>query len=424
MRISRFWPAFGVLLMATVTGLSVDFPAATTLPVRAEFPDPLTAFDGKKIATAEEWKTTRRPELKALFQKYMYGRLPLAPKGMRVVVLHQDDRAFGGKGTLREVELQFDYNGEINPTPIRLMIAFPNERKGPVPTFVGPNFGGNHLYVSDPKIRIPDAWMYANYPGVKANKASEAGRGKEPGVWPLELAISRGYAVATFYAGDIQPDRPNVSEGFRGTLPKTEATGDETATIMSWAWGVHRCVDYLTTVPEIDGKRIAAVGHSRLGKTVLLAAAFDDRIALAIPHQAGCGGTGPSRHSDPKAETVKRINTAFPHWFCGNFKTFNEALDKLPFDQHCLAAICAPRPVLFTNATEDEWANPSGQFDMLKRATPVYKLLGVEGLAVTEMPPPGTLAKSRLGYFIRTGKHAMTTPDWQVFLEFADEWLK
>jgi cephalosporin-C deacetylase-like acetyl esterase len=193
---------------------------------------------------------------------------------------------------------------------------------------------------------------------------------------------------------------------------------------MAWAWGVHRAVDYLSQHPDLDPKRIAVVGHSRLGKTALVAAAFDDRIALAVPNQAGCGGTAPSRQNDPKAESVKRINTSFPHWFCGHFKAFNDATEKLPFDQHCLAAICAPRPVLYTNAAEDLWANPSGQFDMLKRATPVYELYGVKGLEAEAVPELGKLADSRLGYFIRPGKHAMTTPDWEVYLAFADKWLK
>ena len=212
----------------------------------------------------------------------------------------------------------------------------------------------------------------------------------------------------------------------RNVLSKSKGKPDpaNTATIISWAWGVHRCVDYLSTVKDIDAKRIAVVGHSRLGKASLVAAAFDDRIALVIPHQAGCGGTGPSRHNDPKAESVKRINTSFPHWFCGNFKEFNDDTTKLPFDQNSLVALCAPRPVLFTNASEDLWANPAGQLAVLKAAEPVYKLFGVEGCATEKMPELDQLVKSRLGYFIRPGKHAMTTPDWEVFLNYADVWLK
>jgi hypothetical protein len=150
----------------------------------------------------------------------------------------------------------------------------------------------------------------------------------------------------------------------------------------------------------------------------LLAAAFDERIALTIPHQAGCGGTAPSRGKI--GESVERINAGFPHWFNAEFKKFNEAPDRLPFDQHCLVALCAPRPVLFSNAQEDQWANPSGQFEVLQAADPVYRFLGVEGLAANQMPPMRHLVESRLGYYIREGKHSMTADDWAVFLKFAD----
>lgn len=422
---SRLIPSFAGVLVMALAASAADFPPPSQLPALKGFPDPLVKFDGTKVRTADEWVKERRPELKDLFQRYMYGQRPEAPK-VTGILKHEDKQAFGGKGTLREVELQIDVFGKQNAIQIYLMIALPNAPVGAVPTFVGPNFGGNHLYTTDPNIRITDAWMYDKYPGVKANKATKEGRGLATDVWPLEVIIGHGYGVATFYNGDIQPDRPNVEEGFRAIMPKPKGIvpDDQTATIMAWAWGVSRCVDYLTTVPEVDAKRIAVVGHSRLGKTALLAGAFDERIAVVMPHQAGCGGTGPSRHNDPKAEGVKRINTAFPHWFSTSFKAFNDATEKIPFDQHALAALCAPRPVLYTNATDDQWANPSGQFEMLKLATPVYELLGVKGLEADAMPAPGTLIDSRLGYWIRTGKHAMTPDDWTIFLKFADKWLK
>jgi hypothetical protein len=161
-----------------------------------------------------------------------------------------------------------------------------------------------------------------------------------------------------------------------------------------------------------------------VGKTALLAAAFDDRIALAVPHQAGCGGTAPSRSHNPKAETVKQINDTFPHWFDGHFKQFNDQTDRLPFDQNGLVALCAPRAVLISAAIEDQHANPAGQFDVAKAADPVYRLLGTGGLAADRMPMAGTLVNSRLGYYLRSGKHSTTPEDWKVFLDFADTQLK
>jgi cephalosporin-C deacetylase-like acetyl esterase len=183
-------------------------------------------------------------------------------------------------------------------------------------------------------------------------------------------------------------------------------------------------IDYLATQPELDKTRIAVTGHSRLGKTALLAAAFDERIALAIPHQAGCGGTGPSRSKNAKAESVKRINTSFPHWFDDHFKKFNDDVDRLPFDQNCLLALCAPRPILYTNGVEDQWANPGGQFEMMQSASSVYKLYGKEGVAATELPPVGTLVSSTPGYYIRTGPHVSDPDYWKTFLDYADKYFR
>ncbi|MDY3553953.1 acetylxylan esterase [Gemmata sp. JC717] len=415
--------SLGLLLMSALA-IPADFPPPDKLPSAAELPGVLTARDGTKVTTRKEWEEKRRPELKALFEHYMYGRFPEKPKQVTAKVLFEDAKALDGKGTLREVELTF---GPPEWPKIYLLIATPND-KTPAACFVGPNFGGNHLLTDHEKVRVPTAWVPANYPGVEkgTNKATAAGRGKQADTWPLRQVVEKGYAVATFYCGDVQPDRPNVREGMHATLPPAEggAPGDGTATVMWWAWGCHRAVDFLVTDKAIDPKRLAVVGHSRLGKTALLAGAFDDRIAVVIPHQSGCGGAGPSRSKNPKAEPVKRITTVFPHWFCGHFSAFGDDTTKLPFDQHSLIAICAPRPVLLTNAEDDQWANPPGQFDMLAAAAPAYKLYGDDRPVAAKVPEQGKLSDERLGYFIRAGKHAMTPDDWNVYVQFADKWLR
>jgi hypothetical protein len=394
------------------SGASAQFPKAADLPVQAELPDPLRFADGTVVKTKEDWVAKRRPELKARIAHYMYGNLP-TKTGVKATLLHEDPKAYGGKATLREVALDVGY-GDAR---IRLLVVAPNGMTDPVPCFVGPNFSGNHTFVDDPKVAVPTGWVYDKYPGVTANKASEAGRGKLKPVWNIEETIARGFATATFYNGDIDPDRPDVRDGIRPHLPKEF----DTSTIACWAWGVQRCVDYLETLPAVDAKKLVAVGHSRLGKTVLLAAAFDERIAAAIPLQAGCGGTAPSRGT--VGESVKQINDRFPHWFNAEFKTFNVEPARLPFDQHSLVALCAPRPVLFANAVEDQWANPAGQFDVLKGAHPVYRVHGVEGLSATQMPEAGTLINSRLAYFYRPGKHEMKPEDWTAFYKFVEKWL-
>jgi hypothetical protein len=407
--------------MLDVTFAETNFPPPQDLPSQSDFPDPLVTLSRKNVATKSEWEAARKPELKALFQHYMYGRYPARPEKVSGKTLFTEAAAFGEKGTLREVEITF---GPPDWPKIYLLIATP-AGKGPFPCFVGANFGGNHLVAANPKVRLPSVWMPEKYPGVVDNRATEAGRGAEAGTWPLEQIISRGFAVATFYCGDVQPDRPNVREGMFATVSEGDQDPARAGAIMWWAWGIHRAVDYLTQDDAIDAKRIAVVGHSRLGKTALLAGALDERIALTIANQAGCGGSGPSRHNDPKAETVARITKAFPHWFCDNFDQFGPDPTRLPFDQHSLVALCAPRPVLFTAAAEDLWANPAGQFEVLKAATPVYKIHGVEGLEADKMPKPGELLiASRLGFWIRPGKHAMSPADWKTYMDFAERWPK
>src|SRR5262245_39476026 len=385
-------------------------PDPDKLPAVKDLPDPLVLLDGTRVKTADDWAKKRRPELHRLFQHYMYGELP-APRKVKAKVVHEDKKAFDGKATLREIAITM---APAPAPPVYVLLVVPNERKGPAPVFVGMNFSGNHALVDDPKVRIPDCWMYPSKVGVVKNRATEAGRGKAKDVWALDQAIARGYAVATFYNGDVDPDEKDKRGGLRPVLDPDQKAG----TIAFWAWGVHRVIDHLVTRDELDPKRIIVVGHSRLGKTALLAAAFDERIALAIPHQAGCGGTAPSRGK--VGESVARINASFPHWFNANFKKFNGRPEHLPFDQNALAALVAPRPVLFSNAVEDTWANPDGQFEVLKAAEPVYKLLKAGGLESHDRPAVGKLYAGTLGYFIREGPHSMTREDWKVFLDFAD----
>jgi hypothetical protein len=414
-------PAFLVAAAGLAAGAAADFPEPAKLPSRPDLPDPLVMLNGDKITTKEQWNEKRRPELKELFQHYMYGYLPPAPDKVEAKVELEDAKAFDGKATLKEIALSF---GPPDTPKIHLLLVTPNGRKNPAPVFLGMNFCGNHAVVKDPKVALPTAWMYPNKSGVKDNRATDAGRGAEVETWALEQSIDRGYAVATFYSGDVDPDRPDVREGIQPHLRKKgeEPGPHDWGTIAAWAWGLTRAVDYLQTNSDIDKNHIAVVGHSRLGKTALVAGAFDDRIALVIPLQAGCGGTAPSRGK--VGESVKQINKGFPHWFNATFKEFNDQPDRLPFDQNCLAALVAPRPLLFSNAVEDTWANPDGQFEVLQAADPVYRLLGAGGLEAKKMPEVGVLSDGNLGYYIRPGKHSMTKDDWKVFLDFADKHFK
>ncbi len=410
-------------LMAALLVQAAPFPDVDRLPAQKELPDPLVMLDGRRVATREEWFQARRPELKALLQHYMYGYFPPPPAKIDSTVRRTDANFFGGKATLREITIAF---GPPAAPKLELLLVVPNRRPGPAPVVLGINFHGNHAVLADPGIALPKGWMPTRGPGVKENRATDAGRGTQVDGWAIEKSIDRGYAVATFYHGDIAPDKHDWTDGIHRHYYKVgqNAPGPhDWGTIAAWAWGFHRAVDYLVTDQDVDRGRIAVFGHSRNGKTALLAAAFDDRIALALPHQAGCGGTAPSRTKNPKSETVQRINDSFPHWFNDTFTKFNDQVERLPFDQHGLLALCAPRPVLYTNAIEDQWANPEGQFEMMKAADPVYRLAGAGGLEAEAMPEPGKLVDGPLGFYIRPGRHSTTPEDWKVFLDFCDRHL-
>ncbi|MEX2187683.1 MAG: acetylxylan esterase [Pirellulales bacterium] len=413
--------AWGIVMtIGQSTGFAADtFPAAADLPAHKELPDPLVMLDGERITTRDGWQQRRRPELLKLFQHYMYGYFPAAETKVVGHVDVEDKNYFGGKATKRQVTLTL---GDGSLPKIHLLVIVPNRRQGPAPVFVGINFCGNFAVLDDKEIPLTDAWVYDSCAGGKDNRPTEASRGGQADMWAVEQTIDRGYAVALFHTADIDPDKPDFTDGIHPHFVKagqTERGDHDWGTIAAWAWGIHRAVDYIVTDKEIDAKRIAVVGHSRNGKTALLAGAFDERIALAIPLQAGCGGTAPSRGT--VGESVKRINTSFPHWFCDEFKKFNDHPEKLPFDQHCLVALMAPRPVLLANAVEDTWANPAGQFEVLQAARPVYKLFDADDLGDAKMPPPGKLIDGKLGYYIRAGKHSMTKGDWNVFCDYADK---
>jgi hypothetical protein len=417
-------PAGFILMSMVLAPLSLlaaaSFPDVSALVSQSQWPDPLVLFSGERVQNPKQWVEQRRPELKALFQHYMYGELPPKPASIRFATSVKDDTFLGGKATLKLVTISFDAQ---DAPRIDLLLVVPNARR-PAPVFLAMNFCGNHALMDDPRIPLTRGWLYNSCKGCTNNQATPAARGTQAPDWPLPEIIQRGYALASFCNSDIDSDRADVSDGVWAWLAR-QRTGSPTNSlthdrgcIAGWAWGFQRCVDYLVTDPDLDPQRIVAVGHSRNGKTALLAAAFDERIALAIPHQAGCGGTAPSRGKI--GESVKQINDHFPHWFNAEFKKFNDQTGKLPFDQHCLVALMAPRPVLLSNALEDQWANPSGQFEVLQAAEPAYRLLNAGALAAKQMPPLGQLVDSTLGYFIRPGKHSMTRDDWLIFLDFAD----
>ncbi len=397
----------------------VNYDEAAVPPY--ELPDPLRLPDGRRIADVRTWRAEGRPRVLELFAREMYGRSPDAPAGLHWRVFDEDRAALGGRATRRQVTV---WLGATDAAPsLDLLLYVPNRAPRPAPAFLGLNFHGNHAVHADPGIRLSPRWMHEKVTGVVDGRATAASRGIDAASWPVELLLDRGYALATVYYGDLEPDHPNGwRDGVRGALPAPGAAPgfapDAWGAISAWAWGLSRALDYLVQDAALAADRIGVIGHSRLGKTALWAGAQDERFALVISNNSGCGGAALSRRHF--GETVARINTVFPHWFCGNFHAYHEREAALPLDQHMLVALAAPRPVYVASATEDLWADPRGEFLAARHAEPVYALYGAAGLGVAEPPPPGRRVGDRIGYHLRTGPHGLTAADWTHYLDFAD----
>lgn len=328
--------------------------------VSADLPNPFRFADGTLVCSPADWQR-RRKEISVLIVELEYGGLPPTPTSTIAEELHHADISALGDAQYITYRVQ---TGPDHPFSFSMTLLIP-PGDGPFPV----------VLTGD------GCWRYAN-----DSIAAEV--------------LRRGMILAQFNRVEIVPDAYSLerTSGLYRVYP--EGTYGALA---AWAWGYHRCVDVLVKMPVVDAGRIAVVGHSRGGKTVLLAGATDERIALTSPNDSGCGGAGSFYQQGPNCEKLSDILTAFPYWFGPRLQDYIGKETTLPFDQHFLHALIAPRVLLTTEALGDLWANPSGSWQVHLAAREVYRFLAAE---------------DRLGIWYRPGVHDHGWQDWNAFLDF------
>lgn len=358
-----------------------------------QLPDPLLLQNGDPITTAEDWYTKRRPELLELFREHVYGRRPTTEPNIRYEPLDVPTPICDGQATAQTIRMVIGIDDREFSLEFELVLPTEASRLVPAVVFI------NNRY------RIP----------------VEKLRDETDEFWPVADLVERGYATASFFTSDLDPDRADgYATGIRAFFAAGNAPEDDAwRSLSAWGWGASRVLDYLETLEQVDARQVAVVGHSRGGKTALWAVAEDPRFAIAYSNQSGCGGASLSRRN--YGETVGRITSVFPHWFVPKFASYAEREGELPIDQHLLMALIAPRAIYVASADEDLWADPRGEYMSLVAASPVFKLLQMDSLSDSEMPP---LEQPRIagatGYHIRRGQHSLNAEDWRRFLDFAN----
>ena len=377
--------------------------------------DPLTFNDGKKVTSVRQWENQRRAEILEFFASQVYGRTPKDKIKVTYETVSENPNFLDGKATCKQVKFVFT-NGNQKIEAL-LLLVLPNGTKGKVPVFVAYNFNGNHSTFADPSIEYSSSFARLTAPGHRNWE-----RGNQSTRWCFEQVTGRGYGIATMFYQDIYPDRPDMEEQSVVSLFPGYQSGQETPdqwqALGAWAWGTSRIVDYLETQKRVDAKKIITMGHSRHGKAALWAGAQDKRFQIVIANESGCGGAAMSKRVF--GENVARITNAFPHWFCPAFNRYANNEASLPFDQHELIALMAPRKVYIASAVEDTWADPKGEFLSGYYAGTVYELYGLKGLGTDVHPPLHQPVMYDVGYHIREGVHDVTEYDWKCFMDFAD----
>ena len=360
-------------------------------------PNPLITADGAAVTTSAAWQGMRRDQLMDVFRDQVYGRRPDVTNSVRFEKTAEDSQVFDGAATARAMKVIVEIDNRTFSFPF--VVFLPNNAKDSVPAVIHIN---NRYFTPIEKVV-----------------------GKSDPFWPAKTLVQRGYATASFFTSDVDPDQ---KDGYAGGIRSFFADGKpptDTAwrSLSAWGWAASRILDYFETLDAVDHDSVAVSGHSRGGKASLWAACEDERFAIAYSNNSGCGGAALSRRA--YGETVGRITTSFPHWFCKPFSDYAGRENELPVDQHEVIALLAPRGVYVASADEDLWADPKGEYASLVAAAPVFQLFGKESIVSSSMPPLGQpRIVGQTGYHIRAGGHGLGDPDWNWFLNFTDTLVK
>ncbi|MBN2309766.1 MAG: acetylxylan esterase [Candidatus Hydrogenedentes bacterium] len=344
---------------------SEQLPAPDALPAIDGLPDPFMMANGSRVATAEDWAARRR-EITAMLLGYEYGHMPPAPGSIAVEKV-VSRAALDGAAIEKQVVLCMGPEGRIR---MRAGLFVPTKGDGAHPAILA----------------VEPVWLEHLEP-VAAR------------------VVDAGYALAGFERHDLDADSADRTDGAHPVYPEYDW-----ASLAVWAWGCMLMMDYLDMVEEVDATRVAITGHSRAGKVALLAGALDERIAVVAPHASGAGGAGSYRIVGNGSETLALITEPerFHYWFHPRLAGFAGKEERLPFDQHFLRALVAPRTVVSVEGLGDKWANPLGTQQMYVAAQPVFDFLG---------------ASDKNGIYFRPGGHDMTMEDWDVLLDVAGHFL-
>ena len=373
-------------------------------PTPKDVPELMTAFSGEMIASVEQWEKVRAPELLEEFTREEYGRRPVErPATLAFESAEPDKVMMDGKAVRKRVHIT--YSGPYGGGSFTFTAFIPRSEK-PSPAF----------------LLICNRNPVENIDPERVNKS---------GFWPAEEIVARGYAAIAFWNGDVAPDRNTgntlgVFAAFDSMDPDRRKA-DSWGTLSAWAWGASRVMDWIESEPTLDAKHVAVVGHSRGGKTALVAGVYDKRFAMACSNDSGCSGAKLNHVDLPKSEHVVQILKNFDYWFCRNYIAHVNAETQWRADQHEFVALMAPRLVCIASATEDAWAGPEGEYWSGVLASPAWELYGKKGLVSSGFPPPETpLQDGCFSYHLRTGKHNLTPYDWKVYMDFADRhgWLQ